>query len=97
MIIRFFHTIIICLTACDEGCTRDLMAELDKLENTTLTVNITGIIPAPWDRLWKIKNETLELQELLDKMEFAEILHLENQTKQVQQMTDTLMARVSLS
>jgi hypothetical protein len=45
------------------------MAELDKLENTTLTVNITGIIPAPWDRLWKIKNETLELQELLDKME----------------------------
>jgi hypothetical protein len=73
------------------------MAELDKLENTTLTVNITGIIPAPWDRLWKIKNETLELQELLDKMEFAEILHLENQTKQVQQMTDTLMARVSLS
>jgi len=73
------------------------MAELDKLENTTLTVNITGIIPAPWDRLWKIKNETLELQELLDKMEFAEILHLENQTKQVQQMADTLMARVSLS
>ena len=73
------------------------MAELDKLENTTLTVNITGIIPAPWDRLWKIKNETLELQELLDKMEFAEILHLENQTKQVQLMTDTLMARVSLS
>ena len=73
------------------------MAELDKLENTTLIVNITGIIPAPWDRLWKIKNETLELQELLDKMEFAELLHLENQTKQVQKMADTLMARVSLS
>ena len=71
------------------------MAELDRLENETLFVNLTGIIPAPWNRLMRIKNETLELDELLDKMEFAEIIHLENQTKEVKQMADILMTKVS--
>lgn len=84
------------LSACDEGCTRDLMAELDRLEKNISTVNITGIIPAPWNRLLKIHNETKELRELLDRMEFAEILGLENRTKEVQDMADKLMPKVSL-
>ncbi|VDI10069.1 laminin, alpha 1/2 [Mytilus galloprovincialis] len=78
---------------CDEGCTRDLMAELDRLEKNISTVNITGIIPAPWNRLLKIHNETKELRELLDRMEFAEILDLENRTKEVQDMADKLMPK----
>lgn len=72
------------------------MAELDKLDNVTLEVNITGIIPAPWQRLLKIKNKTEELQDKLDMLEFAEILHVDEQIREVQKTADTLMMRVSL-
>lgn len=34
------------------------MSELDDLRNITLQVNLTGKLPAPWNELWKIKNET---------------------------------------
>ncbi|XP_060085671.1 laminin subunit alpha-2-like [Ylistrum balloti] len=65
--------------SCDVGCTADLMLEMDKLDNITLTVNITGIFPVPWDRLWRINNDTKQLREQWDALQMAEIRDLESQ------------------
>ncbi|XP_033738423.1 laminin subunit alpha-2-like isoform X2 [Pecten maximus] len=79
--------------SCDVGCTADLMAEMDKLDNITLTVNITGIFPVPWDRLWRINNDTRQLREEWDAVQMAEIRDLENQLTPLETKAEELERR----
>lgn len=62
--------ICVFFSACDEGCTADLMKELDDLSNMTRQVNLTGKLPVPWNQLWRIQNETILL-----KVEISLIFH----------------------
>lgn len=56
------HAFLLFFAACDEGCTADLMKELDDLSNMTRQVNLTGKLPVPWNQLWIIQNETILLK-----------------------------------
>lgn len=64
------HAFLLFFAACDEGCTADLMKELDDLSNMTRQVNLTGKLPVPWNQLWIIQNETILL-----KVEISLIFH----------------------
>lgn len=64
------HAFLLFFAACDEGCTADLMKELDDLSNMTRQVNLTGKLPVPWNQLWRIQNETILL-----KVEISLIFH----------------------
>ncbi|XP_062614987.1 laminin subunit alpha lam-3-like [Saccostrea cucullata] len=79
--------------SCDEGCTADLMKELDDLENMTSQVNLTGKLPVPWTQLWKIKNETELLKAELDTIRNAELDYLRNQTNDLVRDSQDLLTR----
>ncbi|XP_078319283.1 laminin subunit alpha-2-like isoform X3 [Crassostrea virginica] len=79
--------------SCDEGCTADLMRELDDLRNLTLQVNLTGKLPVPWNQLWKIQNETILLKGELETIRNAELSHLKNQTNDLVRQAESLLAR----
>ncbi|XP_048757989.2 laminin subunit alpha-2-like isoform X2 [Ostrea edulis] len=79
--------------SCDEGCTADLMSELDDLRNMTLQVNLTGKLPVPWNELWKIKNETDLLKDELETIRNAELGHLKNQTRDIEKEAQDLLTR----
>lgn len=45
-------------TSCDQGCTHDLMIEIDDLESLMGGQNFSNIRPIPWKRLGRIRNTT---------------------------------------
>lgn len=77
--------------SCDEGCTADLMKELDDLSNMTRQVNLTGKLPVPWNQLWRIQNETILLKEELETIRTAELSHLKSQANDLEREADSLL------
>ncbi|VDK84796.1 unnamed protein product [Litomosoides sigmodontis] len=59
-------------TSCDQGCTRDLMEEMDELEEILKQQNFTNLRPIPWKRAARLSNTTKNLHFILNS------LHLEN-------------------
>uniref|UniRef100_A0A1I7VMW8 Laminin alpha 1 chain n=1 Tax=Loa loa TaxID=7209 RepID=A0A1I7VMW8_LOALO len=69
-------------TSCDQGCTRDLMKEMDELEEIMEQQNFTSLRPVPWKRVARISNTTKDLYLTLDS------LHLENSVGEDKDKTD---------
>ncbi|CAG9529626.1 unnamed protein product [Cercopithifilaria johnstoni] len=53
-------------TSCDQGCTGDLMKEMDELEEIMKQQNFTTLRPVPWKRVARISNATKNLHLILD-------------------------------
>ncbi|KAM3721816.1 Laminin subunit [Dirofilaria immitis] len=67
-------------TSCDQGCTRDLMKEMDELEEVMAKQNLTNLRPVPWKRVARISNTTKNLHLILESIHLGEII-VEDQTK----------------
>lgn len=48
--------------ACDDDCTGVLLDALDKLHDTFLTVNLSGVAMAPYRQLQSVENHTKDLE-----------------------------------
>uniref|UniRef100_A0A4W5KU69 Laminin subunit alpha-1 n=1 Tax=Hucho hucho TaxID=62062 RepID=A0A4W5KU69_9TELE len=51
--------------SCDEECTRVLLDDLDAIERSFLSVNLTGIILSPYSTLVNLENNTREVKTLM--------------------------------
>ncbi|VDN06764.1 unnamed protein product [Thelazia callipaeda] len=58
-------------TSCDQGCTVDLMNDIDELEIIMAEQNFTNLRPVPWKRVARISNTTKNLRFIVDS-EYAE-------------------------
>ncbi|KAK6105271.1 Laminin EGF-like (Domains III and V) family protein [Brugia pahangi] len=56
-------------TSCDQGCTRDLMKEMDNLEEIMRQQNFTNLRPIPWKRAARISNTTKSLHLTLESLQ----------------------------
>ncbi|OZC06693.1 hypothetical protein X798_06324 [Onchocerca flexuosa] len=61
-------------TSCDQGCTRDLMKEMDELEEVMEKQNFTNLRPIPWKRAARISNTTKNLHLVLDSLHFGDTI-----------------------
>uniref|UniRef100_A0A8R1DFE1 Uncharacterized protein n=1 Tax=Caenorhabditis japonica TaxID=281687 RepID=A0A8R1DFE1_CAEJA len=52
-------------TSCDQGCYLPLMLEIDDMESHLGQQNFTNLKPIPWKRVWRINNETTDLDTFL--------------------------------
>ncbi|XP_014675870.1 PREDICTED: laminin subunit alpha-2-like, partial [Priapulus caudatus] len=60
-----------CDPSCDEGCPGKLMASIDELMNMTKDLNISGLTPAPWLPLVRIRKRADMLREAVDNYTWA--------------------------
>uniref|UniRef100_A0A674CHK0 Laminin, alpha 1 n=1 Tax=Salmo trutta TaxID=8032 RepID=A0A674CHK0_SALTR len=51
--------------SCDDECTGVLLYDLDALERSFLSVNLTGVILSPYSTLVSLKNDTQEVKNLM--------------------------------
>ncbi|KRZ89656.1 Laminin subunit alpha-2 [Trichinella sp. T8] len=56
------------LVACDVGCTKELMMDVDQLNAVIQTVNISHFIPAPWGRALRLQNDTANMRRQLESI-----------------------------
>uniref|UniRef100_A0A673Z2H1 Laminin, alpha 1 n=1 Tax=Salmo trutta TaxID=8032 RepID=A0A673Z2H1_SALTR len=50
---------------CDDECTRVLLDDLDAVERSFLSVNLTGVILSPYSTLVNLENDTREVKSLM--------------------------------
>ncbi|CAB1341121.1 unnamed protein product [Coregonus sp. 'balchen'] len=51
--------------SCDDECTRVLLDDLDAVERSFLSVNLTGVILSPYSTLVNLENDTREVKSLM--------------------------------
>lgn len=49
-------------TACDDGCTGVLLDDLDAIDVSMQSLNLSGVILAPYSLLIRLENQTQEFQ-----------------------------------
>lgn len=49
-------------SVCDDECTRVLLDDLDAVERSFLSVNLTGVILSPYSTLVNLENDTREVK-----------------------------------
>lgn len=47
---------MLCTAACVDGCVDVLLDELDEMIEAVTSVDVTGIIPAPWPSLREVRS-----------------------------------------
>jgi len=53
---------ISCPAACDDGCTGVLLDDLDALDGSIASLNLSGVILAPYSQLMTLENQTREVK-----------------------------------
>ncbi|KHJ44980.1 laminin EGF-like protein [Trichuris suis] len=61
------------IAACDVGCTKELMSDLDFINDTIGKVNISHFVPAPWGRARRLENATADLRHLMESIKQAAV------------------------
>uniref|UniRef100_A0A8C8SMW2 Laminin subunit alpha 2 n=1 Tax=Pelusios castaneus TaxID=367368 RepID=A0A8C8SMW2_9SAUR len=74
---------------CDDQCTGLLLNDLDRLNQMTLSVNLSGPLPPPYKMLYGFENTTQELKHLLSPQRAPERL-----LQLAQKNLDTLMTEM---
>ncbi|KFD56293.1 hypothetical protein M513_02748 [Trichuris suis] len=59
--------------SCDVGCTKELMSDLDFINDTIGKVNISHFVPAPWGRARRLENATADLRHLMESIKQAAV------------------------
>ncbi|XP_067402829.1 laminin subunit alpha-2 isoform X2 [Emydura macquarii macquarii] len=75
--------------SCDDECTGLLLNDLDRLNQMTLSVNLSGPLPPPYKMLYGFENTTQELKHLLSPQRAPERL-----LQLAQKNLDTLMTEM---
>ncbi|XP_067402830.1 laminin subunit alpha-2 isoform X3 [Emydura macquarii macquarii] len=78
-----------CQESCDDECTGLLLNDLDRLNQMTLSVNLSGPLPPPYKMLYGFENTTQELKHLLSPQRAPERL-----LQLAQKNLDTLMTEM---
>ncbi|XP_053394147.1 laminin subunit alpha-2-like isoform X2 [Mercenaria mercenaria] len=82
--------------SCDEGCTRELMSDMDELDNmiSTLPFDPSNVnISAPYRKLNFIRNETRILSDKLQKLRYAEVNNIRDQVDDLETEVDRIEDR----
>ncbi|KAL8600730.1 hypothetical protein ACOMHN_057318 [Nucella lapillus] len=61
--------------SCYEGCTGELLKDLKNLTIPDALVNVTGVI-YPWEEVYRLSNETKDLQDRMDALNSTSLDHL---------------------
>lgn len=48
--------------ACDDGCTGVLLDDLDALDGSIASLNLSGVVIAPYSQLMTLENQTREVK-----------------------------------
>uniref|UniRef100_A0A0R3RFI4 Laminin subunit alpha-2 n=1 Tax=Elaeophora elaphi TaxID=1147741 RepID=A0A0R3RFI4_9BILA len=81
-------------TSCDQGCTRDLMKEMDDLEELMKQQNFINLRPVPWKRVARINNATKNLRLILESVHLGSAID-ENTSKTDLGMDDSFLDEVN--
>ncbi|KAJ8010618.1 hypothetical protein DPEC_G00076940 [Dallia pectoralis] len=83
--------------SCDDNCTGVLLDDLDVLEGSFLSVNLTGVILSPYSTLVRLENDTLEVKTLMSwkKSPAYHLSRAEEDTKNLTHDLDELHGKVT--
>uniref|UniRef100_A0AC35TJJ8 Laminin subunit alpha-2 n=1 Tax=Rhabditophanes sp. KR3021 TaxID=114890 RepID=A0AC35TJJ8_9BILA len=79
-------------TSCDQGCTKDLMSDIDGLEKDITAKNYTNLKPVPWKRIARIEATTNTISAFIHDIQIdnssVKLLEPESYLKKCQLLLD---------